>query len=270
MKKTLRLIKDLQKTALADSRALYKSIRETTCWRQTMKNLFILATLLLFVSCEKITANGVIETTEEITLSKSGKKNRVTFNPDGTVKKIKKPVTIPAGQYKGEFKISSKKTTKLKFHNVPGQKKKAIIEFSIPKDAKLPTVSGTFYLTAQQVKQPYAIAGSLATEYSQSGQTNTYESCTYYVEEYICRTKYERRCRTRRDGSEYCRDVPRQVCRYETVSRNGSQDVSYHYSYTQRDFVVNLVNPATKAQASTFTGRHNSSKKVYDYKGTCR
>jgi len=224
--------------------------------------------ILLVVSC-KITADGVIQTSEELTLSKSGSKKRVKFDSNGNVTKIKKPVKIPAGRYKGEFKVSSKKTTKLKFHNVPGQSKKVIIEFSIPKGSKLPASGGSFSYTAQQVRQPYGVAGRVDVEVTRSGQTQSSESCTYYDQEYRCRTVTDQRCRTRRDGTRVCRPVRRQVCNYVTVTRYGTQEVTYHYVYTKRDFEVNLLSPTTRNFVSTFTGTHNQSDKVYDYRSQC-
>ncbi len=235
-----------------------------------MTKILNLLFIFLLVSCVKLTATGVIETTEDVTLSKSRKKNRVKFDANGNVIKIKKPLTIPAGTYEAELKIRSKKSVEIiitrKFPR--GKKTRDTIQIKMDK-GQLPNDGGDFSFTAQQVRQPYNVAGNVKATRNQTSQTSTRESCTYRTQEYRCRTRYERRCTTDRRDRRTCRSVPRQVCRYETVTRRGRQDVTFHHVNTKRDFHINFLTLDTNSAVMTFDGSHTERKKVYDYRGNC-
>lgn len=175
-----------------------------------------------------------------------------------------KTKSIPAGEYRATLGFSSKNKVKLSLKR--SGEKDIDMKIKLPDNAQFPTFEGEIDIPAVQTGQRYDMRGRVATDVTRSGQTNTYESCTY--------TDQVRRC------EKVCEDVTRpngqvvtrcrKECRLVTVTLNGSRDVTYHMVYTAKRIKLGVFNPGTRDRLGDFQGNFNDSDKVYDYYGSCR
>ena len=192
---------------------------------------------------------------------KTGQKLKIVHTSMFGKKKTKK---IPAGTYRATLGFSSKSKVKLSLKR-SGQKD-IDVKIKLPSGAQFPSFQGDIIIPASQSGQKYDLNGKIATNVTRSGQTNTYESCTY--------TDYVRRC------EKVCKEVTkpngqvvtrcRKECKRVAVSISGSRDVTYHMVYTAKKIKLGVFTPGTRTRLGDFKGNFNDTDKVYDYHGTCR
>ncbi len=192
---------------------------------------------------------------------KTGQKLKIVHTTMFGKKKTKK---IPAGSYRATLGFSSSSKVKLSLKR-SGQKD-IDVKIKLPDNAQFPTYEGDIVIPASQSGQRYDLNGKIATNITRSGQTNTYESCSY--------TDYVRRC------EKVCRDVTKpngevvkrckKECRRVAVTIRGSRDVTYHMVYTAKKIKLGVFNPGTRDRLGDFKGNFNDSTKVYDYQSSCR
>jgi hypothetical protein len=192
---------------------------------------------------------------------KTGQKLKIVHTSMFGKKKTKK---IPAGTYRATLGFSSKSKVKLSLKR-SGQKD-IDVKIKLPSGSQFPSFQGDIVIPASQSGQRYDLNGKIATNVTRSGQTNTYESCTY--------TEYVRRC------EKVCKEITRpngevvqrchRECRKVPVSISGSRDVTYHMVYTTKKIKLGVFTPGTRTRLGDFKGNFSDSDKVYDYHGTCR
>ena len=211
-----------------------------------MKKALLTISSLLIVSCSPIT--GIFKAQED--LSFKGIKYVTGWGSE---------VPVAQGEYKSSITMENKKTLLLKITK-EGQSNPVEVRFKIPKDTSLPEYNGELELTAKDAKQNYDLFAQVETEFHSSSRMHGTESCTWESYRRVCREI----CRLE-NGRRICRDE----CFNETVTHYGSQDVEYHYDYTDRDFNINILKPGTEEVVGNFTGEDHDSDKVYDYHGRC-
>lgn len=192
---------------------------------------------------------------------KSGQNLKIVHTTIFGKKKTKK---IPAGSYRATLGFSSSSKVKLSLKR-SGQKD-IDVKIKLPDNAQFPSFEGDIIIPASQSGQIYDLNGKIATDVTRSGQTSTYESCTY--------TEYVRRC------ERICKEVTKpngqvvkkchKECKKVPVSISGSRDVTYHMLYTAKRIKLGVFTPGTRTRLGDFQGNFNDSDKVYDYYGTCR
>ena len=170
---------------------------------------------------------------------------------------------VPAGEYRATLGFSSKNKVKLSLKR--SGKKDIDVKIKLPKNAQVPTFSGAINIPATQTGQLYDIKGRVKTDVTRSGQTNSYEHCTY--------TDRVRRCEkvceevTKPNGRVVTRC--RKECRMVTVTLNGDRAVTYQMVYTNKKIKVGMFTPNSSQRLGEFRGTFNDSDKVYDYYGQC-
>lgn len=195
-----------------------------------MKGLSLLLGLLLFTSC--VTLDGKLETYQTVTLEST-----------------KGKVTIDAGHHDAKLKWKSKE--KIRLTLTEGKNKK--IDFSVPKDVRIPQRRGQMTLTAQQSGQPYDLFANLDTHTRRSPTRYDRESCT--------QTRRITRCTTNPQGERKCWE--------ETVTYHGHREIRYHYVYTLKGLIVELKAPSSEEILAKFDGTDESSHKVTEYESPC-
>jgi hypothetical protein len=215
-----------------------------------MKSLICIFCVLLFTAC--INPKGTFTVSNDMTFR--GPKYLFGYGKD---------LKISEGEYKASLYFQSKKRMILKVKTGTGEKGFTEIGFNIPKDVQYPKYSGEILLTSSQTNQYYDIQGLVDTNISESDIFHGTESCTYTIYERVC----ERVCKTNKEGKKKCR----KVCEDIPVTYNGSQEVSYHYTYTDKEFTLNVLSPGNDSfePIGTFFGTQHDSDKVYDYKSEC-
>jgi hypothetical protein len=192
---------------------------------------------------------------------KTGQKLKIVHT---TIFGNKKTKTIPAGSYRATLGFSSK--TKVKLSLKRSGKKDIDVKIQLPENAQFPTYQGDISIPASQTGQLYDLKGKIATNITRSGETSTYESCSYTDRVRRC----EKVCRNvTKPNGEVVRRCKRE-CRMVTVTLRGSRDVTYHMVYTAKKIKLGAFNPGSRTRLGDFQGNFNDSDKVYDYYGSCR
>ncbi|MEK6555757.1 MAG: hypothetical protein AABZ31_10980 [Bdellovibrionota bacterium] len=162
------------------------------------------------------------------------------------INKDKKTVTLPAGSYKTELDVDSKKV-KVKIEvNDKTQK----FEFAVPEDA---LKDDTFNVPAEQTGQAYGLQGTRTVEESSSGVRQDWEQCQY--DEWYTRCATDSRGRTQ--------------CWQERVTRWGRRFVQYEDIYTTYTVAANLVS-ASGSAAAQFNGDLTVTERQYYQSDYCR
>jgi hypothetical protein len=192
---------------------------------------------------------------------KTGQKLKIVHT---TIFGKKKTKSIPAGSYRATLGFSSKSKVKLSLKRI-GQKD-IDVKIKLPSNAQFPSFQGEIKIPASQSGQKYDLNGKIATNVTRSGQSNTYESCSY--------TDYVNRC------EKVCKEITKpngrvvvrchKECREVAVTISGSRDVTYHMLYTAKKIKLGVFNPGSRDRLGDFQGNFNDSDKVYDYYGSCR
>jgi hypothetical protein len=158
---------------------------------------------------------------------------------------------IAVGEYNAELKFKSKKKLILSFKEGEETKK---YTFRIPKGTEIPTRNGSIALSASDVKQPYDLAGTVATAVTRSEQRSGNETCTY-------RERYTR-CTVDQNGRRQCYTDYRDV--------RGWRFVRYHVRTDTRTLSINLTTPGQRFQSAQFAGGDVEKFRIYEYTGICR
>jgi len=194
----------------------------------------ISAALLLMVACGGI--NGLLSVDYPITLKSNWNRN----------------IEIPAGEYQSEIILQKNRSRiALKVEVENNLKKKFYFKF--PSEQDIPSGNEDFNLPSNMSGQPYDLQGNIATEEWESETVEDNESCTYEEDVHRC----------------YPDQNGQQNCRWERVTRHGRQDVEYHYEYTKRDLIAELLNTETRDQVASFDGTRTDEYKRYEYQGRC-
>jgi len=189
--------------------------------------------------------------------------------------------TLPAGQYKTSFEVTSGKKLKFTFKG----KDTVEVKMKVPDSLKLPETDGTFFFMSEETGQNYDIKGDLKTDYSSSGIIDAVETCSYQRMERQCAPVcsdtapvvdkndevHPARRREARRGNP--RPDPRRctvVCRNVSVTRYGNQNVRYRINYTNKTLHLSMNQPNTDKIAATYRGHDQSSYRSYEYRGRCR
>lgn len=93
-------------------------------------------------------------------------------------------ILLNNGQHRAELKFKSKKRLKLKITDNQNESIKFI--FNIPKHADIPKHNGEFFLSAEDVEQPYNLYGTISTVNIDSEPIWAVETCTYQKAFTIC------------------------------------------------------------------------------------
>ena len=155
--------------------------------------------------------------------------------------------TIEPGNYAAEIEVENRREFDLTVRDVSGDND-ARIRFRFPEGLELPEENGSFRFTPEETGLPFYIAGSIATEVSESETRREQESCT----------RYERECYPTGGGGYTCRDRP----------VPGWQEVEYFVRTTEQDLLVDLADTENVA-AANFAGQYDRSERVYTYRGIC-
>ena len=196
-----------------------------------MKLFIPLLCVLFFNSCKEISGN--FSAYEDITLKRKGKS-----------------ISIPAGTYIASIKNHKNKKLKLK---LTGINKNKAFSFKIPKNADLPRDNGSFSFSAEQVKQPYDVQGTVSTQRTLSEVREGTESCTY-MERFAT-------CNSNASGSI--------SCRMEQRSRNGYRFARYQLQTTVKKLFIEMLSPAAILINSAFNAEETSHQKIYSYTEKC-
>jgi hypothetical protein len=201
-----------------------------------MKKLALVALAFAFVGCTEFQS--------QLTVVQPFEAKQTAFF--GKPRKL----TIPAGRYEtslsgtmgGDLEIALK---------VNGKKEK--IRMNIPRNT-IPENNGTFQLTAEQLKQTFAIRGDLRTDVTRGDLRRAVENCTY--------TRERRVCGRDEDGQRRCHN--------ETETIHGRQEIEYHPVTTVKVIQVEIVNPSFPSQAAaTLNGNNVVNSRDYTYRGIC-
>jgi len=211
-----------------------------------MKKALLTITTLLLVSCSPVT--GIFKASEDL-----------SFKGIKYVSGWGSEVPVSAGEYQSSITMENKKTLLLKITK-EGKSKPTEVRFKIPKGTSLPEYNGELKLTAKDAKQNYDLFAQVDTEFTTSMHFTGTESCTWETSRRVCREI----CHIE-NGHQICRDE----CFNETVTHYGTQDVEYHYDYTDRDFNIDILKPGTQEVVGNFAGKDHDSDTVYDFKGRC-
>lgn len=224
-------------------------------------NLLAIGVLVALTGCKDL--EGVLSVREKINLKAD----------DG------RQFQIPAGNYSGALKVSSKKKVnlELKFDKKIG---KATFAFKTDQDLKKLKSGDRIQVSAKTSGQAYAIDGIYNVNTTSTHPQRSIESCTYTTVEWRCRNVTTPRvCRVVKEchpnNPSQCQErnvctggETRQQCGNENVSHRGDQEVEYYYSTTTESVRLQLV--ADQKAVSDFSGSDSSTDKHYTYKGICR
>jgi hypothetical protein len=220
-----------------------------------MKNtLLILSAMVLFLAgCEQIAFNGNLSVQAPLTvLIRTPKSDPFCdlhpgeFGCPSTPPIEVREQTYSAGVYPARLSITSDREMLIQVG------KQGSFKLELPKGSTLP-VNGNFQLKAAQIAQPFDLAGSVATQETDSGTSRDRERCTYqepYTE-----------CTTGPRGETYCHTA------YRTVW--GWQDVEYYLHHTDKRLFVSLHKTGSGDKIANYEGNYQADKKIYTYKGRC-
>lgn len=171
-------------------------------------------------------------------------------------------VTVVPGSYGATLELASASQAFLTIDYKTKSGDKTKLSFKMPNGQAFPRYQGDVSLSSAQTGQAYDMRGRVETEESDSSPTQSTESCTYTVQERVCRYENvtDRQGRTHREHR----------CCMEPVTYPGRQDVEYYYHTTTTDFNVGLYAPSSSDLLAAFKGRSTSHDKVYTYQGICR
>ena len=174
-------------------------------------------------------------------------------------------VTINKGSYPALLKVNSKKKVTLEVKYPSGTVK---IPFAVNVDLNSLAVGQKVRLQPEVTGQPFTAEASYDRKDTQSESMSGVDSCTYYTHEYQCWTVTdENDCKTI-DGRSYCHTHEHRECGQVQVSHSGSQDVRYHYDYTDQYMKFEIIKNG--ALIATLSGTNSDADRVYEYKGDCR
>lgn len=208
--------------------------------------LLAIAATLLATSCMEINGNLKVN-------------SQLNFNND----------RVPAGNYVSQLVIDSKEKVTLEIEGVYRSKSVTDVVFRIPKDSSIPQDNGNFFFRADEVDQPYDLAGEVQTDITRSPRRLDRERCTYDAYETRCRRECRNICRTRPDGRRVCRQRCQDRCRRVRVTRWGWRDIEYYLRTENKDYLVELLVPNSSLQAAEFRGNYRRSQKIIQYRGLC-
>ena len=220
-----------------------------------MKNLINLLFVSAFaVSC--INLDGLLNVEQSMVVKKK----------DGFLNLKTEKITLAPGSYRADLKINSQKSFTLKLRLDKKNDKEILIPIKSDDDLNVPE-NGNVKISGNEISQPFDLAGTIKTEYSNSDTTRDYESCTYTVRN---STRCERVCTTSRSEGRRPETRCDNICRDVVITVNGSRMVEYHTRYTSRKLNVSFKDTTSKAKLASFTANGTESQRVNDYTGECR
>jgi hypothetical protein len=200
-----------------------------------MKHILALV-LVLSASCVKVQGNLKVD-------------EHVLYNKNGRSK------VLLAGDYKANVTIK-KEELKLK---LKGNLENHRLTLKFPKGTVLPSTNGEISVSAQDLKQPFALAGNVKTDVTRSELVTTTERCSINVGMYDCDWGggyYDGR------GGYY---GPYSYCHGRVL--DGERDVRYFNDTTTRTLSLQLLQE--ESSKATFTGVDVDVKRVYQFRGVC-
>ena len=198
----------------------------------TNLNFFKVSVLAAFVAltgCNEM--DGVLKANETLSL-----------------KKGKKTVLIPAGQYITEVEADGDDQVEVKIRLNKDKSEK--FEFMVPKDS---FKEKTFRIPAEVTGQIYSLAGVRDEEVTRSELRRDWESCSY--DDYITRCATDNQGRTR--------------CWSERITRWGQRWVEYIDETTVYSLEAQLLT-AQETVAADFSGERTITERLYRNVGYCR
>ncbi len=160
-----------------------------------------------------------------------------------------KTLTVPAGDYKADLKVSNSSMT-LKFRDQTDEKHK--IKMEVPRDS-VPSRNGSFHYESTQVEQPFDLSGQVATQEERTPTQSRYESCTYQRPVQVCTID----------------PYGRRICRVEYQTVQGNHQVLFHYLIALRSTLVNLEGATDRNLLGNFSGTENIEQIITEHVGAC-
>ncbi len=148
-----------------------------------------------------------------------------------------------AGDYKASAKMKEDKIV-LK---LDGTFEKHKMTLNFPKNSQLPTTNGDIDFSGQQINQPFAVKGHLATAITRTTEVTATERCSLNIATYDCM------------GSGYS------YCHGRTVW--GVRKVRYYETTTTHNLFLNLIQEET--EKATLNATEIKKAKIYTYTGLC-
>ncbi len=217
------------------------------------KVLSFLAIAVMTASC--VNLNGTLEVSETLKAKKKG----------GFLNLQLKDVTIQPGSYVSELKVNSKSSFTLKLKSSKEDEADISLPIkSLEENFDIPQ-NGPISIKGEKVSQPFDLAGTITTSYSDSSTYRDVESCSVTVRENVC----EKVC-IEKDAKDPNKCVKGEVvCSMQDVYYNGHQNVEYHFLYTTRNLKADILAEKSDKVLATFNGSGTESDRIYDYKGPC-
>jgi len=215
---------------------------------EIMKRLIILLVAALSLnSC--LTLDGNLTVRETLTVKKKS----------GLFGLGSKKTQVGPGAYRAKFDIVSKDSFVLQL--VRDGEKDIRIPLKSDRNLNVPNGNGPIFISNRELNQEYDLAGDVRTDVDEYGYARGRESCTYTTVERHCRPV----CTRSENGSQHCE----KVCREETITHNGYQEVQYHYRKTFRALELDFLKGGSNARVAHFSGTDTQNEKIYDYKSSC-
>ncbi len=155
--------------------------------RRVLAEAGVLALMMFFVGCDELKFNGTLNVREMMTFAQEGedpytcqqKPDWYNCKPAGTV-------TINPGQFATKIIVGmangSEKSIKMEVSN--NGNNPTTVEMKFDKNIE---TGDHFLITGAQIKQNFDLAGDIATKVTNSPEQSGQDSCTYQVQEMVCR-----------------------------------------------------------------------------------
>lgn len=155
------------------------------------------------------------------------------------------PVRLEPGSYDARLTFSGRRSGTL---TVTSERGSTAIPLEAPRGSTLLGEPGPFQLSAQQLGQPWAVAGDLVSEVDESEPRRGFEHCTYEVSYPVCRKKR---------------------CYWRSVLRSGERFVNFIYRITTNRVELTFVDAKGSAPLGSFDGMQTLEDRVYLQRGIC-
>lgn len=195
--------------------------------------LVIVAPLFLLLACERVSFSSYLDVSQRF-LIKGNKGESLQIDP---------------GRVHIDLTVKNKKSMSIKIND----SQKEEIAFSIPGSAHFPTERGTFFVSAQDLKQNFDLEGEIMTSYFDTPSISSTEVCEYPVSQQVCRTV----------GTQA-------VCTNETIYFKGVRTIVTHYEEKESHLILEFKDSEKSEVVAKFDGMHIShGRQLIDMYGEC-
>ncbi len=193
----------------------------------------LIAPLFLLLACERVSFSSYLDVNKKFTI-KSKKGESIQFDP---------------GRIHIDLTVKNKRSVNINIYS----KKKQDITFSIPSSAHFPSERGSFFISAEDLKQDFDLDGEIATTYFDTPSITSTEICQYPVTRQVCR------------------QVSNQVvCTTETNYEQGERTIVTHYEERESRLILEFKEQGTSEVIAKFDGTHVShERQLVDIYGEC-